>query len=87
MNKLVCNRQLLQSLGWHSGDGFFLKCRICHRRSHWQEGWYSPNYAFYHDSCLYRSNRYAQIVKRANKACTRPPQAEGTHTDIQSGGG
>ena len=65
---LQCDAELLISQGWHNGWQNFHSCRICHRGGFDIFGWRSPKYYYYHDHCLIKSKRYANMVKQARKA-------------------
>lgn len=47
---MKCDREILESEGWHPGYQNFMSCPICHHGGHDFFGWRSPGYKFYHDS-------------------------------------
>jgi len=71
--KPTINRKLLMSLGWWEGEGHYDICRGCHRRVGFQYVWRSPKYTAYHEQCLEKSSRYANIVKKYKSYKSQTP--------------
>lgn len=59
---------ILKLNGWrHDYEGFWYKCRVCHNIcASYDDVWISPNYAFYHTTCVEKSTQVKKLLKSFN---------------------
>lgn len=58
-------KQILRLNGWHHQEnGHWYKCRVCHNVCFaYGDVWISPNYAFYHTSCVLKSAQVKKLLR------------------------
>ena len=54
----------LRAAGWKPDTCAWRTCRVCHRQGMYSTwGWSSPNYSFYHESCIMESPMARRAMK------------------------